>query len=562
MKKKRLICVLLAMAFVFIACTNQGPSDTSGTPAAQTTQGTTTTSAAPEPQVRERGKISATIYDRGNVPASEGTIEENRWTEWINENGPVDVTFVAIPRTNPGDKLNVLFASGSAPDLVFEYSPNVKATLYQQKQLMPIEEMINQYSTVYKELLEQYPALNSAGRMDDGQLYQFGKINEVGLTRAVVIRTDWLENLNLEIPVTVEDYYNVVRAFAKDDPDGNGVDDTYGMGLGYRAGESFNQMIPGGEIGYVDKSTGWDYTWDRLQERLEFKKRMYDEGLVEREFMTDTDGSRTLQDFVNGKLGILPWLGIQSMAIDLHKSLRENVPEARLQFIHYPQTGHGTYIPTLNNPVQMTAVVNAKCEDPEAVMQYVDFVCAKDFAITIQNGLEGVHFQYENGIPRPIDTDKNKIERSWAGDFGMLISIPTVADIKDYSLGLNLDDPLDRECYELYKQGMNLYLNPSIELKYTDYSHSEHMPQPPAELATLRANLGLNEYYDKAVVSGSSYTVEQAIADAKAEWDLAGAHKLLEWYQNWYENDSENSLSADDMFELIRESDILDRFTY
>ena len=29
---------------------------------------------------QKRGKITATIYDRGNVPAAEGTIENNRWT--------------------------------------------------------------------------------------------------------------------------------------------------------------------------------------------------------------------------------------------------------------------------------------------------------------------------------------------------------------------------------------------------------------------------------------------------------------------------------------------------
>ena len=57
-----------------------------------------------------RAQITVTVYDRGNVPAAEGTIEKNRWTRWINENGPVDVTFVAIPRVNPQEKLNTLFA--------------------------------------------------------------------------------------------------------------------------------------------------------------------------------------------------------------------------------------------------------------------------------------------------------------------------------------------------------------------------------------------------------------------------------------------------------------------
>ena len=41
-------------------------------------------------------------------------------------------------------------------------------------------------------------------------------------------RKSWLENLNLNVPSTVDEFYEVMRAFTYDDPDGNGVDDTFG----------------------------------------------------------------------------------------------------------------------------------------------------------------------------------------------------------------------------------------------------------------------------------------------------------------------------------------------
>ncbi|MEY8743927.1 hypothetical protein AB9M62_31685 [Bacillales bacterium AN1005] len=34
-----------------------------------------------------RGNITSTIYDRGAVPSGMGTIEDNMWSKWINENG-------------------------------------------------------------------------------------------------------------------------------------------------------------------------------------------------------------------------------------------------------------------------------------------------------------------------------------------------------------------------------------------------------------------------------------------------------------------------------------------
>jgi putative aldouronate transport system substrate-binding protein len=75
-----------------------------------------------ESQKAKRGMITATIYDRGNIPSSEGTIENNKITKWINEAGPVDVKFVAVPRTESEQKLNTLFAGGGAPDLILEYA--------------------------------------------------------------------------------------------------------------------------------------------------------------------------------------------------------------------------------------------------------------------------------------------------------------------------------------------------------------------------------------------------------------------------------------------------------
>lgn len=112
--------------------------------------------------------ITVSVYDRGNVAQDEGTIENNRWTKWINEKGPANVKFVAIPRTNSQEKINVLFASGSAPDLLFEYAPNIKNPLYDQKQLMPLDSLIENSSVDYKKLLQENPVLKKRAPRQTG----------------------------------------------------------------------------------------------------------------------------------------------------------------------------------------------------------------------------------------------------------------------------------------------------------------------------------------------------------------------------------------------------------
>ena len=64
-------------------------------------------------------------------------------------------------------------------------------------------------------------------RAADGNLYCLPSMRDVGYG-AIFFRTDWLANLGLEYPKTLDDYYNMLYAFRYNDPDGNGKDDTWG----------------------------------------------------------------------------------------------------------------------------------------------------------------------------------------------------------------------------------------------------------------------------------------------------------------------------------------------
>ena len=63
------------------------------------------------------------------------------------------------------------------------------------------------------------------------RLYTTGKLANVLPNHAIVIRKDWLDNLGLEVPTTPEELLAVAEAFTYDDPDGNGVDDTYAINI-------------------------------------------------------------------------------------------------------------------------------------------------------------------------------------------------------------------------------------------------------------------------------------------------------------------------------------------
>ena len=113
----------------------------------------------------------------------------------------------------------------------------------------------------------------------------------------------------------------------------------------------------------------------------------------------------------------------------------------------------------------------------------------------------------------------------------------------------DLSDPIQAEAYQLRKDALALYLDPS--LKYPGLTHSEHMPQLPEDLSMINANINLNQYFDRAVVGGTEYTVEMAMEDAKNTWIQGGGEQIMDWWQDWYANDRDTAFLAEDMYAII-----------
>lgn len=110
--------------------------------------------------------------------------------------------------------------------------------------------------------------------------------------RGVVIRKDWLDNLGLEMPTTMDELLEVMRAFTYDDPDGNGEDDTYGTGFSRDFGFADWAFHPHGLYGFefesgiqamtrVDGELVPDIVNPRMKEALAYIRGAWEEGLID-----------------------------------------------------------------------------------------------------------------------------------------------------------------------------------------------------------------------------------------------------------------------------------------
>ena len=142
-----------------------------------------------------------------------------------------DVTVGANLRTdseNTGktEALNLMLASGKIPDIVG--SSRIKDFVNQygpEGAFLPLNDLIDEHAPNLKAFFEKKPEVASALKAADGNMYYIPYLPDGKYGRAYWIRTDWLNKLGLDMPETVDDYENVLRAFKTQDPNGNGEAD-------------------------------------------------------------------------------------------------------------------------------------------------------------------------------------------------------------------------------------------------------------------------------------------------------------------------------------------------
>ncbi|GAB2675740.1 extracellular solute-binding protein [Paenibacillus thermoaerophilus] len=480
----------------------------------------------------------------------------NRWTRWINEHSPVAVKFIPIPRGESVQRYKALFASGNAPDLVLDFDSSFLAELVADGQVIPIDDLVERHSTEYKKLLEQYPLVRKLATEPDGNMYLIAQITGLKTNHSLLIRDDWLEALGLEAPQTAEQLFEVAKAFAFSDPDGNGRDDTLGINF-TGLGPLLNNKIAGGirpldmmfrNVGYLIENGQVVRAWEQAQAALAYQKRLYESGVIDPDFMTDKDGEKAKLDFVNGKLGIF-WVssGIED-AYPLLQSLLKHVPTARVKAIPLPKGPFGQFNPLAKAPVQLVGAINKNASNPEAVMKYIDFMVSEKALTALRFGIEGEHFERTaDGCYRYIDREKYNREMSWTLDLYMPSARVILGKCNSLASSLDPTNPIDKQYMEIEADGEKYSLNPDVEFAYPVWN----WPTLPKGLQMSMADgiYALTDIYYRAIVD-PAYSVEQAIADARQAWEQSGGTKADEYYRSWFAKNRERVLLSNEYYSI------------
>ena len=165
------------------------------------------------------------FYEEGDDISN--NVYTRRWAEQLGINYEFMWT---APYSQGIEKLNSQIASQVLPDF-FHVSTAQFEQLVQAGQLEDLTSVIQDYATP---VTKKFMTGNYSGMLDavtrDGKIYGIPSgTSYLDASYMMWIRTDWLENVGMEVPTTLEELEAVMEAFVHNDPDQNGIDDTYAL---------------------------------------------------------------------------------------------------------------------------------------------------------------------------------------------------------------------------------------------------------------------------------------------------------------------------------------------
>lgn len=138
--------------------------------------------------------------------------------EWQNRTG-IKINFTAPPVNQIDEAFNVMLASGDLPDLM-EYNflafPGGPEKAIKDGYILELNDLIDKYAPNYKKFLEQNPEIDKMVKTDDGKYYVFPFIrgdDSLITFQGPVIRKDWLDELGLPVPETIDEWTTALTAF-------------------------------------------------------------------------------------------------------------------------------------------------------------------------------------------------------------------------------------------------------------------------------------------------------------------------------------------------------------
>ena len=357
----------------------------------------------------ETEKVTLTVLTTENSYSAASLTDYLPVWQKLEEITGVHIEFEVYPSDSYETIVSTRLGAGvDLPDIIDLSCSNSEAYQYGVDGLLiPLNDLLDQYGENFKKTLEEKPALAGLMTGPDGTIYFLSSTRDEEMASGPfgwVIRKDWLDKLGLEEPVTLDDWYNVLKAFKEKDPNGNGIADEVPMtnyhGLSYMMEWSgvwgLHLLQSGGFYPDAEGKVQYEFIDDRALEMVKWLNKLYTEGLYDMETFTNTRSQFTAR--MSGDISGAA-IGWQETTSTWNGALKSSGVE-NAHWVLAP-------IPTLEGYDHLTETaglanslvgITKNCKNPEAAIKWLDYVMySRDSARLMTLGIEGQTYNVVDG---------------------------------------------------------------------------------------------------------------------------------------------------------------------
>lgn len=350
--------------------------------------------------------------------------KDNYMTKYIEDKLNVNLEFVVLPSKEIGTKLNLMAMDGGKdlPDILF-YAAN-DTEIMNWAEMGVIVPLTKYYDDekLSANIREAWTRIGVDYRgqitSPDGEIYTIPSFNQSygnEQPAKIFLYKPFLDALNLQVPTTTDELYEVLKAVVNGDPNGNGKKDEIGI-AGSQLGNSIvttssgwfealmNAFVYAGDSNYLvvnDGKISAAYTSDAWKEGLAYIAKLYQEGLIEDEALTQDEASfRAILNSEEPVVFMRMWLtavGALDGASDRKLDYVGIMPIKGPEGVQY-----ASYRPSV---ASARMLVTKNCKNPELAFQLGDLMSSEYLSIVTRWGQEGIDWDYISNMSNPSDYD-------------------------------------------------------------------------------------------------------------------------------------------------------------
>lgn len=394
----------LCISVVLTGCGNKDKGETAQSTATQSAASQSEVSnmnpSGEFPIVKEKITLKFLVPQAGYI----SDMATNEMTKYMEEKTNVHIDWDVS--ANFSEVKSVVLASGDYPDAILGGGiTQEEQMIYGSKgSFLPLNDMIDKYGVEMKKMFSALTYVQGEITTPDGNIYAMPSVSEtyhMMFRNKLWINSAWLKKLNLEMPKTTEELYNVMKAFKEQDPNGNGKKDEIPLSgiISRTNGAPYQSPVPFLMSAFItdDGDKRWAQPFDgkldtivnkpEFKEGLKFIQKLFKEGLLDTEVFTQT--GEVLKQ--KGENPGAPLLG----------AVASNAPHA---FTNMDGEAFKQYdaVPPVKGPagVQTTAfvpdrvfqgffVITDKCKYPEVAFRWGDWLFSEEATYRSILGVEG-----------------------------------------------------------------------------------------------------------------------------------------------------------------------------